>query len=189
MSLQTFQETLVTQQAAGTLFNTYTAAKSVINAQALYTAQPNWWYIGRKVRVSIAGALSNIVTTPGTVTFQFVVGGVAVFTTGPIQLNATAHVLLPFTLDIILTCRSVGAGVTATLEGQGRLNGIHFTLTAGQVDAPNTPGTFMVPATTPAVGAGFDSTLATIFDFFVGFSISNIGNGVQVQDYSVEALN
>jgi hypothetical protein len=73
--------------------------------------------------------------------------------------------------------------------GGGILQGIHFTLTAGQTDAVNTAGAFAVPATAPAVGTGFDSTIANTMDFFVGFSISNAGNGVQVQQYIVEALN
>src|SRR6266702_4436475 len=112
MSLQTFQETLAVQQAAGTLFNTYTTAKTVLNAQALVTLPPNWWYIGRTVRVSVMGGLSNIVTTPGTVTMQVMMGTIVAFTTGAIQLNATAHTTLPFWLDVVLKCTAVGPTTT-----------------------------------------------------------------------------
>jgi DHA2 family multidrug resistance protein len=34
-----------------------------------------------------------------------------------------------------------------------------------------------------------DSTIANVMDFFVGFSISSGSNVVQVQHYTVEALN
>src|SRR2546430_11940784 len=99
MSLQSWQETIAIQRAAGTLFNTYTAAKSVINPDALFQAPPNFFYPGRMLRVKVAGGISNIVTTPGLMNFQFKIGSVAAFDTGNIQLNATAHVTLPFWLE------------------------------------------------------------------------------------------
>lgn len=141
------------------------------------------------VRVSAIGAISNIVTTPGTITFQSMLGANIAWSSGAIQLNATAHTTLPFWLEVMLTCQVEGNGTTAKLMGQGRLNGIMFTVTAAQTDAPNTPGGFMVPATAPAQGAGFDSTIANAMDFFAGFSISAAGNGIQIAQYAVQSLN
>jgi len=46
-----------------------------------------------------------------------------------------------------------------------------------------------VPATAPAVGTGFDSTVANVLDFFAGFSISDAANTVKIEIFSVEALN
>jgi hypothetical protein len=191
MGKQTWQQTLVTQQAAGTLFNTYTTAKSVINAQALWVQPAGFWYVGRKVRVTVKGGVSNIVTTPGLMNFQVKLGptaNIAVFDTGNIQLNATAHTTLPFWLEIELTCRSVGAGTSATLMGLANVTGRMFTLTAGQTDDAQGMQTILAPATAMAVGTGFDSTTASIMDFWVGFTISNAGNGVQIQTYAVEDL-
>jgi hypothetical protein len=189
MSAQTFQETLINQSVAGTLFNTYTTAKTVIPATSLHTFPPNTLRIGKSFRITVAGGLSNIVTTPGTVTMQIMLGAIVVFTTGAIQLNATAHTLLPFWLDVLLTLRAEGASTSANFMGMGRLQGIQPTLTAAQVDDVNTPGIFSAPATAPAVGTGFDSTIANILDFWTGFSISNAGNGIQVAQYVVESLN
>jgi hypothetical protein len=189
MSLQSWNETLVAQQGAGTLKTTYTTAATVLNPQCLYTLPPNWWYPGRTMRVTMAGGLSNIATTPGTVVFQVMMGTIAVWSSGNIQLNATAHTTLPFWLQVYLTCQVVGSTTTAKLMGMGILSGIQPTLTAAQVDAVNTPGLFPVPATAPAQGTGFDSTVANILDFWVGFSISNIGNGIQPAIYTVEAMN
>lgn len=189
MSQQTWVETLVSQQAAGTAQNTYTTAKSVINPQERFTLPPNFWYPGRMIEVSVDGALSNIVTTPGTLTLQVMMGSIVAFTTGALQLNATAHTLLPFTLDARLTCRAVGSGTSANLIGQARIGGIQFTLTAAQVDAVNTSGLFMGPATAPAVGTGFDSSISNILDFWAGFSISNAGNGITIHQYHVKSLN
>jgi hypothetical protein len=189
LGLGQYSNILTTQSAAGTLFNTYTAAKTVINATNLVQLPPNYLYVGKKLRVTVRGGLSNIVTTPGTVTFQIMMGNIVAWTSGAVQLNATAHTLLPFTLSVDLRCDSIGSGVTAKFMGMGTLQGIHFTLTAGQVDNVNAPGAFAVPATAPAVGTGFDSTIANLLDFWTAFSISNAGNGVQVYDYTVEELN
>jgi hypothetical protein len=189
VSKQTWQETLVTQQGAGTLFNTYTTAKSVINPQALAVVPAGYFDIGKKLRIVFKGGISNIVTTPGTMNFQVKIGSAVVFDSGAIQLNATAHTTLPFWGEIELVCRSVGSGTAATLMGLGIFTGIMFTRTAGQTDDAQGPQTIIAPATAMAVGAGFDSTIANIIDLWAGFSISNAGNGIQIQTYAVESLN
>lgn len=189
MSKQTWQETLVAQSVAGSTFASYTTAKTVIPATSLYTFPPNFFEEGKILRVTAMGGLSNVVTTPGTITFQIMLGSIVVWTSGAVQLNATAHTTLPFVLDALLTCRAIGVTTSANFMGMGYVNGIMFTKTAAQVDAANTPGEFPVPATAPAVGTGFDSTIANILDFWVGFSISDAANLVQVQQYVVEALN
>jgi hypothetical protein len=183
--LNNWQEPVATHQAAGTLLNTYTTAKSVINPQALYSLPPNWWKIGRMLHVFAAGGLSNIVTTPGTINFQVKLGTVAAFDTGAIQLNATAHTTLPFWFEAYLTCRAVGSGTAASLMGQAVVIGRMVTLTAGQTDDAQGMQTILAPAGAPAVGTGFDSTVANVVDFWVGFSISNAGNGIQIQQYKV----
>lgn len=178
------------QQAVGTLFNTYTVAKTVINPQALWTIPAGFLDVpGKVITVDVWGALSNIVTTPGTVTFQCMVGAVVAFTTGAIQLNATAHTLLPFRLQVILRLDSVGSGTSAKFYGMGTVQGVMFTLTAGQTDAVNTPPVLSAPATAPALGTGFDSTVANVFDFWTGFSISDAGNGVKIVNYIVSSDN
>lgn len=187
MSLQTWNEVLVSAQAAGTLFNTYTTAKTVLPSGCLITLPPNWWYVGRMIRVKALGAISNIVTTPGTITLQVNIGSTAIFSSGAIQLNATAHTTLPFDFEAILTCRAVGA--SGNCIGQAKVSGIMFTNTAGQTDNANNHVTLMAPATAPAVGSNFDTTAQGVLDFFAGFSISNAGNGIQIQQYMVEALN
>lgn len=189
MSDQTWHETIASQDAAGTLFNTYTTSKSVINAQALYTTIPNKTFRpGRRFAIDVQGAISNIVTTPGTLTFEVKVGSVIAFTTGAIQLSTTAHTTLPFWLRIKLTCRAVGAGTSANLMGQAVIESRTVKATA-VADGTETHAVLMAPNTAPAVGTGFDSTIANIWDFWAGFSISDAGNGVQIQQYEVVAEN
>lgn len=189
MGLQSWQETLSVQQAAGTLLATYTTAKSVINPQALYTLPAGVLTVGKRLRVVIRGGLSNIVTTPGLVNFQVKIGSAVAFDTGNIQLNATAHTTLPFWVEIGMTVRAVGSGTSANLIGLAQVSGRMFTLTAGQTDDAQGMQTILSPQTAPAVGAGFDSTIANIIDLWVGFTISAGGNGIQVQEYTLEMLN
>jgi hypothetical protein len=182
-----FPQVLASQRAVGTLFNTYTTAKTVINATELVTLPPNYLKIGSKLRIKVAGGLSNVVTTPGTVTFQVMMGSIVAASSGAIQMSTTAHTLIPFNLEMVLRTDTIGSGTTAKFLPMGTVNGIMFTVGAG-ADSTTVVGTFPIPATAPAVGTGFDSTIANILDFWVGFSISNAANGVQIYDYSVEQL-
>ena len=125
-------------------------------------------------------AISNIATTPGTVTFQVMLGTIVAWTSGAVQLNATAHTTLPAKLVVELSCQLTNTtvnGAIAKLMGVGTLTGVMFTKTAAQTDGANTETVMMVPITTPALGTAFDSTIAQTLDFWVGFSISNAAGG------------
>jgi hypothetical protein len=190
MAKQGWSQIIASQQAAGTLLNTYTTAKSVINPQAVVILPAGYFDApGTAIEIEAWGGISNIVTTPGTITFQVMLGSVVAFTSGAVQLNATAHTTLPFRFRALLTTRTVGASTSATLMGQGEVAGEMFTATAGQTDGANSQTILQVPATAPAVGTGFDSTVAQTLDFWAGFSINNAGNGIQIQQYKVTSLN
>jgi hypothetical protein len=91
MSLQTWQETIASQKAAASLLNTYTTAKSVIDPTALVTLPPNYLQIGKQVRITVLGGISNIVTAQPTFTFQVMMGSIVVHTSGAILTTTTAH--------------------------------------------------------------------------------------------------
>lgn len=188
-SLNPWQETLVTQHAAGSSFGSFTTAKTVLNPQALAVLRAGFFIPGKRLRISVQGGIGTLVTTPGTLTFQVMLGANIVFTSGAIQLNAAAHTNLPFEFVADLTCRAEGSGTSANLMGMGKVIGVMFTNTAGQVDGVNSNTVQNVPATAPAVGAGFDSTIDNILDFFAGFSVNDAANTILVQSYTVEALN
>jgi hypothetical protein len=180
--------TLVTQRAAGTLLATYTTAKSVINATELYSLPPNYLQVGCKFRIRVMGGLSNIVTTPGTVTFQVMFGSVVAWTSGALQMTTTANTLTPFELEVNARVDSAGSGTAAKLMATGKLIALDATIGSG-ANPTVTDTAVVLPVTAPAVGTGFDSTISQILDFWVGFSISNSGNGVQIYDYTVELLS
>lgn len=180
-------QTLASQQAAGTLFNTYTTAKSVINATELYTFPANTLRIGSKLRISGAFGLSNIVTTPGTFTLQIMMGSVVVLTSSAIQMSTTANTLQQVEFVATLRLATAGSGTGAAFTGVMRVSGLAPQLGSGVANPTVTDSTLIVP-TTPANGTGFDSTVAETLDFWNGFSISNAGNGIQMNDYTVEML-
>lgn len=187
-SMQTWVETLMWEVLTGTTFNTYTTAKTVLPAGCLVTLPANWWYVGRKLRITVVFGQSNRVTGPDTTTFQVNIGAVAAWSSGAVNLTTTANTLLPCKLVVELSCRVVGA--TAALIGVGVLTGLPFNLAASQANAASGSVTMLIlPTTTPANGTTFDSTVAGTLDFFVAQSVSNAGNGIAVYEYHVEAMN
>ena len=201
MPKQAWSQGLAAQNASGTLFTTYTTAKTVINQQALYPVGANTLAVGDSFTVTVLGGLSNIATTPGTVTFQVMMGTIVMWTSGAIQMNATAHTTIPFRLVVELTVQLVNTtvgGAIAKMLGIGTLVGPMFTRTIaatdswGRVsaaDASVSDVTILVPITAPAQGTAFDSTITNNLDFWTGFSISNVGNGVQIHQYRVDGNN
>lgn len=197
MSQQTWQETLVSINAAGTLYNTYTTAKSMFTSATalagasagLITVPANFFQPGKSLHIFGQAGVSNRVTGPDTFTAQVMVGAVIAFTTGAINLTTTAHTTIPAWFDILLTCRANGNGTLATLIGQSKWQGQMIAQAASLADNAGGTGNCMAPNTAPAVGTGFDSTVAQTIDFFVAQSVSNAGNGFQIQQYCVVALN
>lgn len=191
MSLNTWQETLVTSQVDGPPLNTSTTATSLLPSQAKYTLPSQFFSVaGKQLLIKGAGRLSNIVTTPGTFTLDVRLNStpIIVFNGGAMQMSSTAHTNLPVFFEILLTCRTVGNGTSATLIGQGWALAQPLSLTA-VADSTTSPATILMPNTAPAVGTGFDSTVANVLDLFGTFSISNAANGFTLHQFSVQSLN
>lgn len=185
---------LRTQHQAGTLQNTYTTAKSVINSQAITPIPPGFLQLGDTVRVRASGGISNIVTSQPTFTFQVMMGtaqpsNIIAFTTGAITTTTTAHTLIPFEIEIYLRLDSEGSGTAAKWLGQACLRGIMWVVSGATADLTDSMSIIMAPNTAPAVGTGFDSTVLNYLDFFVGISASSASNGIQIYQYTVEYLS
>lgn len=178
-----FIDVLGVQTVGGTSFGTYTTAKTVIPTNSLCTLPPGYWTIGRALEVEVWGGIGTLVTTPGTITMQIMLGSIVVFTTGAMQLNATAHTNLPFYAKFFLNCQAVGSGTTAKFMGQAFVIGTMFTVTAAQTDGVNSQTVMVAPKTAMAQGTGFDSTASTVLDFWVGFSISDAANTIKIEQY------
>jgi hypothetical protein len=113
------------------------------------------------------------------------VGAVIAFTSGAINLTTTAHTTIPARGKIRLVCDSVGNGTQCKLRGQSEISGQMVAFAASLADNAGGTGNVMAPNTAPALGTGFDSTVAQTLDFFVAQSVSNAGNGFQLWTYKV----
>ena len=186
MSLQTWQETLVNAQVDGPTL-TAAAAATCIPTAAKITLPNNYFYVGRMLRVTASGRISSVITTPGTARFDIRIGAVVAFDSLAILLDTVAaHTTVGWKLDLLLTCRSIGSGTSATLIGQGLwtsedILGVPATAPKGVLSA-------MLPwNSAPAVGTGFDSTAANTLDMFFTQTVAT--GSLTVHQFMVESLN
>lgn len=185
--IQNWVEGIVSDKIAGLNLTASVTATSLLNPIDKFPMPQGFWYVGRKLRVTVTGQLGNIVTTPGTLTLDLRMGptsNIVVWNGGAMQLSSTAHTTLPFWLEVLLTCRAVGSSTSSNLIGQGRMTSQALSLTA-VADSATTPATLLLPNTTPTVGTGFDYGVSMILDLFGTFSLSN-ANAIQVQQFLVE---
>ena len=163
MSLQSWQETLITAQVDGAAI-TAASATSMLPAAAKYTLPANYFLIGRKLQIKASGRISSVITTPGTARFDVRFGATVVFDGLAILLDSVAaHTNVGWMLDIELTCRAIGS--SANLMGAGTwtcedILGVPASAPKGVLAA-------MLPwNTAPAVGNNFDSTATQVVDLF-----------------------
>lgn len=188
-----YSQLLTCQHTAGTSFASYTTAKSVINPQAVYTIPAGSLRIGDYLRVRASGGISNVITTQVQFTFQIMMGTLATpiiaHTSQALLTTNVAHTLIPFVYECWMRVDTEGSGTTAKFLSQAQLNGIMFPISGNVGDPTATTGLILCPATTPAVGTGWDSTIANVLDFFVGIQTNAAGNGIQVYQYTAELLS
>ena len=185
MSNNSWWQTLITAQVAGPTL-TAAAAASCLPPAARFTFPANLFKIGDQLRVTAAGIISSVVTTPGTARFDIRVGSAVVFDSGgspAIALDTTAQTAVPWWLDILLTCRSIGSSTSATLIGQGTWSSVDLVgnstnTTALTVAMPYSGGV--------VVGSGFDSTVSNVIDMFF---TQTVGTGsMTLQQYNLSYL-
>lgn len=113
MSLQSWQETLISSQVDGSALSAAAAATALPPA-ALFTLPANFFnYIGKQLLVRASGRISSVITTPGTARFDVRLGGTVVFDSLAILLDTVAaHTNVGWYLEILLTCRGIGSAAT-----------------------------------------------------------------------------
>jgi len=181
MSLQSWSETLISAQVDGTALASSASATSILPAAAKYTLPANFFSVGKVLRVTAQGRISNTATP--TITLDIRLGAVIVFNGGTV---ATVSTLTNKTwqFEALLTCRAIGASTTANLFGSGKLtSSIVVGSTGGNAN------TAMLPDNTPVVGTGFDSTVSNQVDLFATWSASSASNTITLHSYVLEALN
>lgn len=184
MPRQSWEQTLAVASADGTAITNSTTQGSIIPTAAKFVLPANFLEVGSQLKLTASGRISNVVTTPGTLLFQVLFGAAGVFSPAAFNLNTTAKTNVGWWLDILLTCRSVGSGTSATMLGQGTFSSESVVGSAAGVS-----GTVSLPASAPAVGTGFDSTASQAVDLQAKFSIANAANSIQLHQFALESRN
>jgi hypothetical protein len=144
---------------------TAAAAASCIPTNLLTTVQAGYWQVGKTWHIVAAGRISCVITTPGTFRLDLRMGAVTVFDTLALPLNTVAQTTVPWFMEFYVTCRVAGSGTAAQLFGQGTLRSTAFLAVPAVATGP-WAGAIVVPYNVaPALGTGFDSTIANAFDF------------------------
>lgn len=165
---------------------TAAAAASCVPTYVPTTLPAGYWQIGRIWRLTARGRISCAVTTPGTARWDLRLGGVVAFDTLAIPLNIVAKTNVPWTLDVMLTCRAVGSGTTANLIGQGNWFSEAALLTALPATGPGPGGNTLPYNTAPAVGTGFNSQSALTLDFFFTQTVAT--GSMTLHSFMIEQL-
>lgn len=183
MSLQTWQENLVTSQVDGATL-TAAAAASCIPAAAKYTLQPNFFSVGKRLKLTAFGRISCVVTTPGTARFDLRFGGTVVMDSLAMPLNIVAKTNVPWRLDVDLVCRAIGASANLMWTGEWRSEAV----LASPAATAGGSGEFLLPYNAaPAVGSNFDSTTSQVVDMFFTQTVAT--GSMTCHGYSLDAMN
>lgn len=163
MSSYTAQQMLITTQGDGTAI-TAAAATSCLPALSKYLYPANYLKVGDVLRFTWAGRISCVVTTPGTARFDVRFGATVIWDSGALNLNTTAKTNVPFTLDLDLYIRTVGASTGTTALGIAKFQSEAVVGSAANTAGGN--GSLLCPVGAPAVGSGWDCTTSNVVDSF-----------------------
>lgn len=179
--MQLFKRKIIAAAVDGSALASSTAETSLLPAAGKYTFPENFWdFVGRELHVRASGRISNIVTTPGTLTFKLKFGAVTLFSSGPLNLNTTAQTNATWLLEALLTLRAIGTA--ANFLGTGRWNS--RSLVGSAAVAAGGAGSIALPDTAPAVGSNFDSTAALQLDLTGQWSVNDAGNSILLHQFS-----
>lgn len=150
---------------------------------------PNsFFYIGRRIRFTMSGRISCVVTTPGTARLDICMGSAGttiVHDTGALNLNIVAKTTVPWQYVCELTCRAVGTGTSTTFFPTAYF--ASEAVVGSPLPAAGGNGFLNVPVGTPAVGAGMDNTAASAIDVFFTQTVAT--GSFTVHNYSVDVTN
>jgi hypothetical protein len=185
---QGYIATLLNSIADGAALTNSTTATSLLPVIAKPTLPANYLFAGKMFRVRATGRISTVVTTPGTLTLDFRLGSVAVFSSGAMTLNTVAQTNVGWIYDAIMTVRAVGATTTANILGQGTWTS-HAVIGSAAIGTGGAGTQIMPYNAAPAVGTGFDSTAAQLVDLFGTWSVANAANSITCHQFLIEDLN
>jgi hypothetical protein len=188
---QVFEELLGSQQQDGTALTASVTPTSILHPTGRIRIPAGYLYrVGQVLRIFAAGRVSNIVTTPGTLTLDLRMGAlpptIVVANGGAMALNTVAKTNVPWVLWWELTLRSVGITAPRAVAPSGRMD----VRVGHRLPAPEAggAGTHMLPNAAPALGTGFDSTVDNYLDLFATWSLNN-ANSIQSHQFKAWLSN
>jgi len=150
---------------------------------------PNsFFYIGRRIKITMGGRISCAVTTPGTARLDICMGSAGttvVFDTLALNLNIVAKTTVPWAFEAELTCRAVGTGTSTTFFPRAWF--ASEAVVGAPLPSAGGNGFLNVPVGTPAVGAGMDNTAASALDVFFTQTVAT--GSFTVHTYAVDVTN
>jgi hypothetical protein len=150
---------------------------------------PNrFFYPGRRLKISMSGRISCVVTTPGTARLDVCLGSAGttiVFDTGALNLNVVAKTTVPWQAEIDLICRAVGNGTLTTFFPKAWF--ASEAIVGAPLPSVGGNGFLNVPVGTPALGAGMDNTAQSALDVFFTQTVAT--GSFTVHNYMVDVAN
>ncbi len=184
MSLQTWEEALYASIADATQISNSTAETIMVPDTSI---PANYWYPGRTLKATLKGALSCVVTTPGTLTLRARYGGVAgtlLAASAALSLNIVAKTNSQVSMEFLLTCRANGWSATSGslwTTGQACLGEARIAASVGQYD--------QIPLNGNAVVASLDLKSAGTLSFTAQFSVNTNPTNLLINQFILEAMN
>lgn len=170
-----------------TAYTTSTTPTSILPPSAVFTLPAGFlYYPGQQLLVKAGGRISNVVTSPGTLTFSVMLGAVVAATSGALALNIVAKTNVTWELEWKLTLRGVGAGTTGTFMHTGEWSS--ESVIGSPLPSAGGSGTLLLPASAPAVGTGFNCQAAQAVDLFATWGTNN-ANSILTHWYTLTSIN
>jgi hypothetical protein len=145
--------------------------------------------IGKRLRVEASGRISTVVTSPGTLTFEFRLGptsNIIVATSPAFALNAVAKTNVTWRLYWDFVLRAIGASTSANLMHTGEW--VSEAVIGSPLPTVGGAGSLLIPGSAPAVGTGFDSTVANVADLQAKWGTQNAANSIQLHTFDLWEL-
>lgn len=192
MSSQSWGQLIASIPQAGVLMNTFTTAQSILTtgsqlaASSGFITLPPGFFMERG-QLIIRALVATSWASGNTMIWTVKVGAVAAFVSGTLKVTTTGGTLEPQMLEIFLACQSTGNGTNAKLQGWGSSTGRMIVPPGGTPGANYAAPSGFSPLqeASPALGTGFDSTVANTLDLHITMGTSSASNGVQLMDYKV----
>lgn len=166
-----FNQILISSEADGTAYASSTTPTSIIPTGAVWTMPANYADIGKTITLDAYGKISTTATP--TITFSVYLAG-ATFAASQAITTGSGITNLTWNLHLDITFRAIGSGTSANA------------MFSGYVIGPSGAGLVtMIPATSPAVSSGFNSTSANAVDLYATWSANSASNTLTCNGYKL----